>query len=90
MLALGSYHVWSSLGAPDGLHFRLDLTQPEQRDVAREVVKVCQAGCLCGMDTMGFAGFAVGRLCQQQRHLLAAKLPRVVQLGGAVWAALPA
>ncbi len=40
MAALGSYHVWSSLGAPDGLHFRLDLTQPEQRDVAREVVKV--------------------------------------------------
>lgn len=40
MSALGSYHVWSSLGAPDGLHFRLDLTQPEQRDVAREVVKV--------------------------------------------------
>lgn len=40
MPALGSHHVWSSLGAPDGLHFRLDLTQPEQRDVAREVVKV--------------------------------------------------
>jgi hypothetical protein len=40
MSALGSYHVWTSLGAPDGLHFKLDLTQPEQRDVAREVVKV--------------------------------------------------
>lgn len=40
MAALGSYYVWSSLGAPDGLHFRLNLTEPEQRDVAREVVKV--------------------------------------------------
>jgi hypothetical protein len=41
MSSLGSYQVWASLGAPDGLHFRLDLTQAEQRDVAREVVKVC-------------------------------------------------
>jgi hypothetical protein len=40
MAALGSYHVWATLARPDGLHFRLDLTQPEQRDVAREVVKV--------------------------------------------------
>lgn len=47
MSALGSYHVWSSLGAPDGLHFRLDLTQPEQREVAREVVKVCSAPTEC-------------------------------------------
>jgi hypothetical protein len=55
MSALGSYYVWSSLGAPDGLHFRLDLTQPEQREVAREVVKVgcgltrcsCRCGCGC-------------------------------------------
>eukprot|EP00775_Hariotina_reticulata_P013115 gene13115-13244_t len=40
MSSLGSYHVWATLARPDGLHFRLDLTQNEQRDVAREVVKV--------------------------------------------------
>lgn len=40
MSALGSYHVWSCLNMPDGLRFKLDLTQPEQRDVAREVIKV--------------------------------------------------
>lgn len=36
MSALGSYHLWPTLAE----HFRLVLTQPEQRDVAREVVKV--------------------------------------------------
>lgn len=46
MAALGSYYVWSRMGAPDGLHFRLDLTQPEQRDVAREVVKVRGVACV--------------------------------------------
>jgi hypothetical protein len=40
MHRLGTAYVWSSLGRPDGLHFRLDLTLSEQRDVAREVVKV--------------------------------------------------
>jgi hypothetical protein len=47
MAALGSYHVWATLARPDGLHFRLDLTQPEQRDVAREVVKVRIYNLLC-------------------------------------------
>lgn len=48
MSALGSYHVWATLARPDGLHFRLDLTIPEQRDVAREVVKVgtCRGPCV--------------------------------------------
>lgn len=49
MSALGSYHVWSTLARPDGLHFRLDLTQAEQRDVAREVVKVPYIPILLGM-----------------------------------------
>ena len=40
MHRLGFYHVWATLSCPEGLHFRLDLTKPEQRDVAKEVVKV--------------------------------------------------
>ncbi|KAF8058470.1 LRRC74A [Scenedesmus sp. PABB004] len=39
MACLGSYHVWAALRAPAGLHWRLDLTVPEQRDVAREVIR---------------------------------------------------
>jgi cytochrome bd-type quinol oxidase subunit 2 len=54
MSSLGSYHVWATLARPDGLHFRLDLTQNEQRDVAREVVKV--GGSTSGLQSAGGAG----------------------------------
>ena len=37
---LGYWHVWTTLGQPHGLHFFLDLTEPEQKDVAKEVVKM--------------------------------------------------
>ena len=33
---LGQWHVWTTLGRPQGLHFFLDLTDPEQKDVAKE------------------------------------------------------
>lgn len=47
MSRLGYYHVWNSVSRPEGLHFRLDLTQLEQRDVAKEVVKVRHIATLC-------------------------------------------
>ena len=37
---LGQWHVWTTLGRPQGLHFFLDLTNPEQKDVAKEIVKL--------------------------------------------------
>ena len=37
---LGPWHVWTTLGRPHGLHFYLDLTDPEQKDVAKIVVKL--------------------------------------------------
>ena len=37
---MGQWHVWTTLGKPQGLHFYLDLTIPEQRDVAKELVKM--------------------------------------------------
>lgn len=40
MAVLGPFHVWASLARPDGLSFQLNLRCLEQRDVAREVVKV--------------------------------------------------
>lgn len=65
MSSLGSYHVWASLGAPDGLHFRLDLTQPEQRDVAREVVKVCGWIGWCCTQAAGRACNIFTAVCHQ-------------------------
>jgi len=64
MKRLGYYLVWATLARPEGLHFKLDLRQPEQRDVARDVVKVrmqrillapclpaCLAACLAAWST---------------------------------------
>lgn len=36
---LGYWHVWSTLGDAHGLHFSLDLSDPEQKEVARDIVK---------------------------------------------------
>ncbi len=32
--------MWTTLGRPHGLHFFLDLTDPEQRDIAKDIVKL--------------------------------------------------
>ena len=37
---MGPWHVWTTLGKPHGLHFYLDLAIPEQKDVAKELVKM--------------------------------------------------
>ncbi|GFH09282.1 uncharacterized protein HaLaN_04391, partial [Haematococcus lacustris] len=37
---LGFWHVWGVLGRPYGLHWYLDLTDPEQRELAKELVKL--------------------------------------------------
>ena len=37
---MGPWHVWTTLGKPYGLHFFLDLAIPEQKDVAKELVKM--------------------------------------------------
>jgi hypothetical protein len=44
LIRLGYWHVWTTLGRPQSLHFYLDLTDQEQKDVAKDVVKLgCKA-----------------------------------------------
>ncbi|KAF5832617.1 hypothetical protein DUNSADRAFT_11434 [Dunaliella salina] len=37
---LGHWHVWTTLARPNGLHMYLDIKEPEQHDIARDVVKM--------------------------------------------------
>eukprot|EP00798_Chlamydomonas_sp_ICE-L_P001749 gene1749-33158_t len=37
---LGHWHCWTTLGRPYGLTFYFDLTEPEQKEIAKEVVKL--------------------------------------------------
>ncbi|KAG2448830.1 hypothetical protein HYH02_006181, partial [Chlamydomonas schloesseri] len=39
MMRLGCWHVFSCLGDPHGIAFALDLGEPEQKDIARELVR---------------------------------------------------
>ncbi|KAG2432898.1 hypothetical protein HXX76_008629 [Chlamydomonas incerta] len=39
MMRLGYWHVYSCLADPHGIAFALDLAQPEQKDIARELVR---------------------------------------------------
>lgn len=44
MQRLGFWHVWNTIQSPTGLHFYLDLEEPEQKDIAKDVVKMgCKA-----------------------------------------------
>lgn len=61
MARLGFAHVWASLRRPEGLRFRLDLRAPEQREVARAVVKDAVAKSLAERARTG----------QRVRHLRA-------------------
>eukprot|EP00879_Flechtneria_rotunda_P019180 GHRR01020138.1.p1 GENE.GHRR01020138.1~~GHRR01020138.1.p1 ORF type:complete len:540 (+),score=220.55 GHRR01020138.1:357-1976(+) len=56
MAALGSYYVWSTLARPEGLHFKLDLTQPQQKDVAKAVLKVAVRKSLAERAAAGVRG----------------------------------
>ncbi|EFJ52507.1 hypothetical protein VOLCADRAFT_86673, partial [Volvox carteri f. nagariensis] len=40
MVRLGFWHVYTCLGDPHGIFFSLDLGEPEQRDIARELVRM--------------------------------------------------
>ena len=40
MYRLGHWHVWTVLGRPHGLHFFVNLTDPEQKDIAKDIVKL--------------------------------------------------
>ncbi|GAX72927.1 hypothetical protein CEUSTIGMA_g382.t1 [Chlamydomonas eustigma] len=62
---LGYWHVWTTIGYPQNLHFYLDLTDPEQKDVARDIVKL---GCKASMATKA-AAKAQGST-QAAQHLL--------------------
>jgi len=51
---LGHWHVWSTLGRPNGLHMYLDIKEPEQVCVSVSVggwVRVCM--CMCGAPSVG-------------------------------------
>ncbi|KAG1665958.1 hypothetical protein FOA52_003182 [Chlamydomonas sp. UWO 241] len=37
---LGPWHVWMTLARPQGLHFYIDMTDTEQKDIAKEVLKM--------------------------------------------------
>ena len=37
---LGHKHVWATLGRPQGLLFYLDASDPEQKEIARELVRM--------------------------------------------------
>ncbi|MEW5304067.1 MAG: hypothetical protein WDW36_006702 [Sanguina aurantia] len=39
MERLGYWHVWTALGSPHNLYFNLKMSQPEQKDIARECVR---------------------------------------------------
>lgn len=39
MNRLGHWHVWSTLQNPENLHFFLELTDPEQKEIAKLVIK---------------------------------------------------
>lgn len=39
MERLGYWHVWVALGSPHNLYFNLKMSQPEQKDIARECVR---------------------------------------------------
>lgn len=40
MYRLGPWHTWCTLARPYGLHFFLDFTDPEQKDVGKDIVKL--------------------------------------------------
>jgi hypothetical protein len=39
MNRLGHWHVWSTLQSPENLHFYLEMTDPEQKEIAKIVIK---------------------------------------------------
>ncbi|GAX83706.1 hypothetical protein CEUSTIGMA_g11131.t1 [Chlamydomonas eustigma] len=65
LIRLGYWHVWTTLGRPQSLHFYLDLTDQEQKDVAKDVLKL---GCKASIAAKA-AAKAQG-ITQAARHLV--------------------
>lgn len=40
MHRLGHWYTWTTLERPHGLHFFLDLREAEQRDIAKDIIKL--------------------------------------------------